>query len=121
MVKSYVGRIANGIDIVYLPRFNEKIKNQNFLRKIFHPGELKNPNPSHLAGIFAAKEAVMKSLSLPAGRWLDIEIKYRDFKPHVKLSNEINQKIKDISISISNDGDYVIATCTAIMNEGDQK
>lgn len=122
MIEDSEYKITNGIDIVYISRFENKMKNQTLLRKIFHPTELKNQDPSHLAGIFAAKEAIMKALALPLGSWLNIEIKYESSgKPFVELSENLKKKIKDISIGISHDKDYAIACCVASIIEEDKK
>lgn len=98
-----------GTDIVYIPRIKKLITNKSFLEKIFHPSELKNLKPEHLAGILAAKEAFFKAINQKP-RWLDIEIAYENTgRPKIALSNKLKSKIKNCDISISHDKGYAIA------------
>jgi phosphopantetheine--protein transferase-like protein len=109
--------IKCGVDLVYLPRFKKSLKKggENFLRRVYRKEELKKNNPEHLAGIFAAKEAVIKALSLPVDSWQDILITYkRSGTPEVKFLNH-KSLILNHSLSISHDGNYVIAYFVAIM------
>ncbi len=109
-------KIACGVDLVYLPRFKISLKRggENFLRRIYHEQELKSLDIPHLAGIFAAKEAVIKALSLPIDSWHDIKIiKNSKGRPDVKLST-LNSQLTTHSLSISHDHNYVIAQFTAI-------
>jgi len=111
--------IKTGLDVVYIPRFKNiaNKQKQNFLSKIFHPSELKKMNLDHLAGIYAAKEAVMKALGLQPGSWLEIEIKHKsNGQPFIEVSEALKiKKIEDISLSISHDHNYAIAFCVAIL------
>lgn len=113
-------KIVTGIDLVYLPRFKRALKvgGGNFLKRVFHEQEFKHlpgENIEHLAGIFAAKEAVMKALSLPTDSWHDIHITYqKNGSPAVKLTHS-SSPITNHSLSISHDGNYVIAQFTAIL------
>lgn len=109
-------KIAVGCDIVNLNRFRKTVTagGQNFLERVFTPQELKNKDPVHLAGIFAAKEAVVKALKLNPDDWKKMEIVYqKNGKPILKLMNEKNFKTADLSIS--HDGDYAIAVFVAIL------
>lgn len=94
-----------GIDIVYIPRF-EKIVRENqkhFEQNVFCPAEWKGSSGEKLAGIFAAKEATLKALGMRPGQWQEICVKYskegrpflKDFPPH--------------ELSISHDGEYAFA------------
>ena len=68
-------QVRVGADLVYLPRFRNvwgKIQDE-----VFSPYELKclkNSEIERIAGVFAAKEAVIKALDLKAGSWLSIEV-----------------------------------------------
>lgn len=112
-------KILTGIDLVYLPRFKKSLKNggEEFLRRVFLNDELKNQQIDHLAGIFAAKEAVVKALDLPKDSWHDILI------THQKNGNPLVQfptyhlLLLTSSLSISHDKDYVIAQFVAILDE----
>ena len=96
--------IKCGIDLVENKRIEENIINSSFLKKVFHPSELRNKR-SKLAGIFALKEASMKALGKKLN-WLDIEVSVKEGrKPEIKIEN---QKLKSIDASISHDGDYTI-------------
>ena len=65
------GSIGCGVDVVELPRFKQALKRggQAFLRRIFTPAEeayarrRHRTTLLHLAGRFAAKEAVLKAIS----------------------------------------------------------
>ena len=90
-----------GTDIVRISRF--KNIDESALKKIFHPSEIANKSPEHLAGLFAVKESCKKIF--PKSNWLDFEIKKgRDGKPQLYSRRKF-----DGDISISHDGEYAIA------------
>ena len=94
-----------GIDIVHISRFNNI--DDLALKKIFHPSELKNKEPLHLAGLFAVKECCKKIFQ--NSDWLDFEIKKRrNGKPiiHTKYNFQGD-------VSISHDKEYAIAIVIA--------
>lgn len=98
-----------GVDLVFIPDFQKRTKRggEGFLGKIFLESELKDTESSHLAGIFAAKEAVVKALGLPSGSWHKIEIAYeKNGRPKVRVWGK---KIKSCDLSISHAGDYAVA------------
>lgn len=94
-----------GVDIVNIPEFFRSVESggDSFLQRTFVANELSNKKIEHLAGIFAAKEAVGKALSLPVGSWLKIEIK-SDGKPRALIDGQ-----EKAEISISHHIDYAIA------------
>lgn len=93
--------IKCGIDLVLNKRIN--LNNSEFLKKVFHPSELKNTKK--LVGIFALKEAYMKAIGKKIN-WLDIEVKTKEGKkPEIFI---LGKKPKSIGCSISHDGDYTI-------------
>lgn len=109
--------ILTGVDLTYLPRFKKALKNggENFLRSVYLQSELENDDIQHLAGIFAAKEAVMKALSLPTGSWHDIGITYKqNGAPKAELLHQ-RIKIHTQSLSITHQGNYVLAQFVAIL------
>lgn len=64
-----VKKIRIGTDIVHLPRFEKSLTTGNFIKKIFHPNEIKycemKQPPARIASYaarFAAKEAFSKAL-----------------------------------------------------------
>lgn len=93
-----------GIDMVEVSRF-KKFKNRNeaFLEKVFTEKELNycfsfSDTAPHLAGSFAAKEAVVKATGGTV-RILDVEIHHRkNGKPEVYAKNRLR---RDILVSIS--------------------
>lgn len=102
-----------GIDLVDIEKFSMKASDK-FLKKIYTENELtysfnKINSLQTLAGIFAAKEAIIKANNLNLAYILrkKIEIKHIDNRPIALLGGvEING-----SISISHDGNYAIAIC----------
>lgn len=94
--------IKVGTDIVDVDDFKETLKTSgpHFLTRVFTKTEQKNPDAIHLAGLFAAKEAVMKALEIKPGKWLEIEILHeKSGRPYVNLSPKFMPKMCDLSIS----------------------
>jgi len=119
--------LGTGIDIIEIDRVKKAVaRSSKFLDKVFTKNEIdyftsRNGNPCHIAGNFAAKEAVLKALGsgLKDINWKDIEV-FRDElgKPNVKLFDNagvIADKagIKKIHLSISHGRDYAIAQAVA--------
>lgn len=96
-----------GIDIVYLPEFEEKLKNIS-LEKVFLPFELsQNKTFESLAGIFAAKEAFFKAIGKKED-WLSVWIeKNKEGKPQLKTL--LLSQTQKAEVSISHALDYSIA------------
>lgn len=95
-----------GVDLVYIPEFEKQVAlgGKKFLKKVFHPTESKNQKAEHLAGVWAAKEAVIKATGRKSSDWLDIIIKYdKNGQPRACMG-----KIK-FEISIAHHGQYVVA------------
>ncbi len=109
--------IRVGTDLIELGRFKRKLTSSpSILGKLFSPHEQQNTDPAHLAGIFAVKEAAIKALDLAPGNWLKIEISYQESgKPVLKFSNNIGDKLESSALSISHDGNYVVATFVALL------
>ena len=101
--------ILSGVDIVYIPKIEKILNNDNnLLKKFFHGSELTNRKPEHLAGIIAAKEAFFKALGM-VPRFQDVELAYEGSgKPKLIVASEF-QYFKSCDISISHDQDYAIA------------
>ncbi|PCI19713.1 holo-ACP synthase [Candidatus Wolfebacteria bacterium] len=108
--------VKTGCDIVDINRFERSMKGR--LDTIFSPHELAGaPTIETLAGLFAAKEAVIKALEMKAGDWQEIEIvKNKSGRPEAKLL-EVHSKILSHDISISHDGDYAIAVTIFFLNQ----
>jgi len=111
--------IKVGVDLVYIPKFKKTVERSGdtFLKRVFHPSELTNRDNPHLAGIFAAKEAIIKTSIIPLGGWKKIEIGYgKSGRPKVGIPNEeIASKIEQLDVSISHDGEYAIAFVTVVL------
>lgn len=98
-----------GVDLVFVPEFRTRVQRggEGFLKKIFLESELQNTEVTHLAGVFAAKEAVVKALGLSPGEWHKIEIFYqKSGRPRVGV---LGKEIKNSDLSISHAGDYAVA------------
>lgn len=94
-----------GIDIVEVDRFREFETDRGhvFLKKVFTPGELdhcfRNRDAApHLAGLFAAKEAVSKALGTDRFPFAEIEIRHEKNGAPVAYKN--SQKLP-VVVSIS--------------------
>ena len=116
-----------GIDIIEIDRIREALnKKGNFLKKMFTDKEIemfehKGNSVQTIAGNFAAKEAISKSLGLGIRgyNFRDIEILRDDLgKPIVKTYNNlkqicINYSVLEIKVSISHGRDYAVANAIA--------
>ena len=91
------------------------------MRRLFHPSESAGASPERLAGIFAAKEAAFKAISLPKGDWHVLEIRHReDGKPSLILAPELaRHDVLSLDVSISHSGDYASASVVALVQEPD--
>lgn len=121
-----------GVDIIEIYRIKELIdKNNRFLEKVFTVKEIeyfesKGLRAETIAGNFAAKEAISKSIGTGIRKFnlKDIEVLRNDLgKPIVKTYNNFNQicidyNISEIKVSISHCKDYAIANAIAITKEG---
>ena len=109
-----------GTDLLHIPKIERLLKNPQAAKKVFHPSELRDNRPEHLAGVFAAKEAFFKALRKKP-KWLDIEVKTkRSGKPELKLNSPLeNGWVADVSIS--HDGDYAIAVAVLTKKNDNSK
>lgn len=108
--------LKHGIDIVSLERFARTLKagGEDLAVKLFCQGELRrNTTTEQLAGVFAAKEAFLKAhgADIPIN-FREIEIKEdRHGRPYYIEPNDILSSYKQVSLSISHDGMYAVASC----------
>lgn len=120
-------KVIPGVDIVEISRIDDLMKKRGdkFLHRVFTDEELnycmgKSGTPSHLAGRFAAKEAVIKLLKgekSPDLKSVEI-IRGKNGEPIVRLRNEAvdmanHRGIHYISISISHSRDFAVAFAIA--------
>lgn len=117
-----------GTDIIEVDRIKNSLsKRGDFLKKIFTEREInmfeqKGNNPQTIAGNFAAKEAISKSLGLGIRgyNFKDIEILRNDLgKPIVKTYNNLNEiciqySVVEIKVSISHSESYAVASAITI-------
>ncbi|HET6428937.1 MAG TPA: holo-ACP synthase [Phycisphaerae bacterium] len=122
--------VAHGVDMVDCRRLGEAIRRHGdrFLQRIYTPAELaycmgRKRELEHLAGRFAAKEAVLKVLGTGLVRgmkWTEIEILNEPSgQPRVTLAGRIlatarGQGIGDVLISISHIDTHAIASAIAL-------
>ena len=109
--------ISIGTDLVKC----ERLKNIKLIDKIFTPKEIEyfKTHRSHetIAGMYAAKEALLKSLKcgLDSYSFLDIEVLHNQKTPYPyfnfygPLKKEIDKNEFQFDLSISHDGEYATA------------
>lgn len=123
-IREYIMSLAGlGCDVIEIERVRNSFESSpRFAARIFTVRELeyccsRKAKYQHLAGRFAAKEAIGKAIGCPLS-WLDVEIINNELgKPSVVLygnAKEIAGHYK-ISISISHSQDYAMAI--AVMEE----
>ena len=108
--------IGTGVDITEVRRLRQAVEKwgSGFLDRVFTKEELENAKTrgslyQHLAGRFAAKEAVFKALGDKELNWKDVQIlNDKEGKPHCVILNNKNKKI-DVHISISHVKTYAVA------------
>ena len=126
--------VGHGIDIIETRRIRESVEEhgQRFLDRVYTPAEQAYCARSqkryyeHLAGRFAAKEAVLKVLGTGwrgGIAWTDVEvIRESSGQPKIALTGECQRIAKDLGISrwhISISHIETHATASAIGMRGD--
>ncbi|MFH1269971.1 MAG: holo-ACP synthase [Candidatus Omnitrophota bacterium] len=114
--------IGTGVDITEVKRLRQAVEKwgNSFLNRVFTSGELENAKTrgslyQHLAGRFAAKEAVFKALGDVSLNWKDVEIlNDKEGKPSCVILNGRGKKM-EVHISISHVKNYAVAN--AIITE----
>lgn len=114
--------IGTGVDITEVNRLRKAVEKwgKEFLQRVFTQNELRNAKThsslyQHLAGRFAAKEAIFKALNVRELTWKDVEILSDEAgRPVAKIINEKIKKV-DIHLSISHVKSYAVAS--AIITE----
>jgi|SRR5579872_957831 len=113
-----ISKTKIGTDIIETQSFRQKPfeKNKNFYNSIFTESELfhcmkySDPHP-HFAGIFAAKEAIIKCLEKPV-RMTDIEICWND---NGRPKAIIRSQKRNIDISISHTRSIALAVAIILL------
>jgi len=125
---------AHGVDLVECHRLAEVIDRhgERFLRRVFTPGELAYCRPrkrciEHLAGRFAAKEAVFKVLGTGwrgGIAWTDVEVVHDDAgRPRVVLSGRCREVadalgLSTILLSITHTANHAMASAIGCTERG---
>ena len=110
-----------GTDIIEVERFREILlggdvgKASRFLEQNFHPEELMNKKPEHLAGIFAAKEAIFKATAVENFEPLKIAI-IADENGRPRGCDQLLEPIAGLDISISHSKNYAVAVAIFVPN-----
>lgn len=107
-----IENIGLGIDIVEIRRFKEidSKRKKIFYKKIFTESEIKycqkfKDDYRHLAGKFAVKEAVIKSINTKVN-FLDIITSNEKKKPTVRITKKNQYTFR---VSISHEEEYTVA------------
>jgi len=108
--------VGTGIDITEVRRLRQAVEKWGdaFLDRVFTKVELDVARKrvslyQHLAGRFAAKEAVFKALGDAQLSWRDLEIlNDKDGRPYCKILNPKIKKAK-VQVSISHVKNYAVA------------
>ena len=105
-----------GIDIVYIPRMAKAVQSDRFIGEVFTAAERayaeqKADAVQTYAGIFAAKEAVIKTFrqSRKDYKLTDVEILHDNGIPYAVLHGKLSSGYQISSLSITHDGDYAAA------------
>lgn len=94
-----------GLDLVEIERVAALLDRhpEEFLRRILHAAEDRSRlDPVHVAGLFAAKEAVMKALGtgMAGAAFGDIAVRHRDGgQPYVELHGRALERAREMRIS----------------------
>ncbi|MCU0665944.1 MAG: holo-ACP synthase [Candidatus Omnitrophica bacterium] len=116
--------IGTGVDITEVNRLRKAIEKwgDSFTKRVFTNQELVNAKTrsayyQHLAGRFAAKEAVFKALGDKNLSWHDLQIlNDKDGKPYCELIDGKKRSV-DIHISISHVKNYAVANAIVTKKE----
>jgi len=108
--------VGTGVDITEVRRLKQAVQRwgDDFLNRLFTKDELENAKTraglyQHLAGRFAAKEAVFKAVGDKNLNWKDVQIlNDKEGKPVCVLLNGKGKEI-DVKISISHVKTYAVA------------
>lgn len=116
-------KILNGVDLVFLPRFEKLLDDPAFVERVFSERELVDQRVEHLAGLFAVKEAFFKATQIEIKKWNEIEVlNDENGKPYIGQPQELPvqensafEKLESIDCSISHDGDYVVGSVAVLV------
>ncbi len=107
-----------GIDLVDLARFEISLtRTAGLINRLFTDREIEQGSNRnlhlHLAGRFAAKEALAKALGVPPGlSWHEVEVlRLESGRPSFEFSGAVLALVSDknVKVSISHDGGFIIS------------
>jgi phosphopantetheine--protein transferase-like protein len=109
--------IRVGADLVSVAQIARLSADPAFLARAFHPVEIGDGRPEHLAGILAAKEAFFKAVG-SAPLWLAVEVvRAESGRPALRLGGSVSQlAVQQVDVSISHAGDYAIAVALVLFD-----
>jgi len=101
--------VGLGLDLVEIERMSDILRRNGarFLDRVLHADDDRSrfdraEGPTHLAGLFAAKEAVMKALGtgMAGANFADIRVRHRDSgQPYVELEGKARAKADELGIA----------------------
>jgi len=114
--------VGTGVDIAEVNRLRKAIEKWGdiFLNRVFTARELENSKNrgslyQHLAGRFAAKEAVFKALGDSRLGWKDVQIlNDSEGRPYCEI---LNEEIKEVIVHISISHVKTYAVASAIVTQ----
>lgn len=95
-----------GVDLVSVEVFRHEMNKggEAFLRRAFTEVELADRDVTRLAGLWAAKEAVMKAAPWSVSNPLEVTISHDpDGRPRARVD------VREFEVSISHHGEYAVA------------
>jgi phosphopantetheine--protein transferase-like protein len=100
-----------GIDVVSFPEFQRQMElgGARFLSRAFGESGAQNKDVEHLAGLWAAKEAVYKAAGIPTLQIADVVITH-----DASGRSRATAKGQRFDISLSRTAQYVVATAMRI-------
>lgn len=124
-------KILQGIDLVRVAEMEQVIRRSGkaFLDRTFSLAEQaycrsKRMSSEHYAARFAAKEAMLKAVKMPPGKWRrisGIEVKrLATGKPYIVLDAEARRRFRipaaaQIELSLAHEREYAIATVVIVI------
>lgn len=114
-------KVKTGIDIAKISRIDKVLKRSDttFLKNHFHESEIEGKKIQSIAGLWAAKESIIKALNLAPDSWLKIQLFHMDSgKPTFRINDQnIEKTIISRDISISHEDDYALASTVLFLSE----
>lgn len=127
-------RLRVGVDVVGVERMSRLVdENEGIVDTIFTAAEQdycrgKRRSAEHMAGRFAAKEAVLKAFGTGIGqrmRWTDVEIvRGSSGRPQVRLHGEVAAWVKqrglaDLDVTLAHSAGIAVAHALVVWDDAD--